>query len=408
MDATYDGGGWTLAAVSSDDGQDTWTWNNRHYWDTDTTVFGSLDELNKDYKSIGLHSLVAEEMLFIHSPSTIWALYPDITSTGQSLSEIIEDIGGPADLIEDDGFPISDGTFLTSDLSSMCSTNLFFNANDLDTSPSEDSYGPVWSAEHNNGCPFDDPAISSLGPDASAPTVEVWSGHEEAGTGFGTGFGWALDLNTGTSSAAENYMWVLVRRGEEEPALSCLDILESGYSTGDGTYWIDPDGTGAFEAYCDMTTDGGGWTAFFTNTNGASNVFDYFENNTVNCTSPASQCMRPLPNTVDTSYGLGIRCDTTMISAAMNSDLVDYFQNGTQHQWVTLSGTSIIDGSLDADIEAFWTGTEGLANPGWMVGQDGTVSPNPSTTFASSYLDPAFDYCNATPDMSSTIHLFYR
>ena len=40
MDETYDGGGWTLVAVSSDDGQDM-EWNNRNYWDTDTTTFGS-------------------------------------------------------------------------------------------------------------------------------------------------------------------------------------------------------------------------------------------------------------------------------------------------------------------------------------------------------------------------------
>lgn len=44
---------------------------------------------------------------------------------------------------------------------------------------------------------------------------------------------------------------------------NCLDILESGGSTGDGTYLIDPDGSGgaeAFEVLCDMTSDGGGFT----------------------------------------------------------------------------------------------------------------------------------------------------
>lgn len=48
-----------------------------------------------------------------------------------------------------------------------------------------------------------------------------------------------------------------------EPGLSCLDILNRGASTGDGVYWIDPDGGGgnaAFQCQCDMTTDGGGWT----------------------------------------------------------------------------------------------------------------------------------------------------
>jgi hypothetical protein len=44
------------------------------------------------------------------------------------------------------------------------------------------------------------------------------------------------------------------------PGLSCQDILEAGHSSGDGSYWIDPTGSVPFEVYCDMSTDGGGWT----------------------------------------------------------------------------------------------------------------------------------------------------
>jgi hypothetical protein len=44
------------------------------------------------------------------------------------------------------------------------------------------------------------------------------------------------------------------------PGLSCREILDNDASVVDGTYWIDPNGTGAFEAYCDMTQDDGGWT----------------------------------------------------------------------------------------------------------------------------------------------------
>jgi hypothetical protein len=202
---TRDGGGWTLVAISANDGQNTWTWNNRLLWSTNTTLIGSPTVLNKDFKSAALHVMPFKDLLFVHAPSDVWASYYAVGDGKQSLAQRI---GGYANVVcwqPGQGFPLSAGTLKAG--GKLCSSNLFFNAHDHDGNATQcgdddPTFGPSWSASNNGTCPFDDPGLSGgLGPQQANPTVE------QAPVGFGFG----LNLNSGANGSGANRMSVWVR-----------------------------------------------------------------------------------------------------------------------------------------------------------------------------------------------------
>jgi hypothetical protein len=215
-DMTRNGGGWTLAMVSSDDGLMTWTWSRRALMTTDQTLIGNVNQRNRDFKSRALHASPFRDLLFVHAPSGVWAAYGGVGNGSTSAASFMNSISAPVcnRALAGNGYEMTAGTLTAVATSGrrICDTDLYFHQGDFEgpvqsvwycraaDSYQNSTYGPGWNLGDNNGCPFDDPSFASFGPDVLS-AVEM----------RGEGFGYALGLSTGAAGTATNYIQMYVR-----------------------------------------------------------------------------------------------------------------------------------------------------------------------------------------------------
>jgi hypothetical protein len=89
-----------------------------------------------------IHYVAMSELLFVHHPSFIWAVYSDLDSGPVDLATYIHEIGGPISYGISAGIRMTRGT-LTAD-EDLCSADLYFNPVDGDGS-GQNAWGPAWS-----------------------------------------------------------------------------------------------------------------------------------------------------------------------------------------------------------------------------------------------------------------------
>jgi hypothetical protein len=249
------------------------------------------------------------------------------------------------------------------------------------------------------------------GTGGAAPTGA--GGGSDASTGQGGAAGGAIDAGSDTRADVA----ITDGGGDAGDAgvlpVSCQAIKQQTPGATSGVYTIAPLSGTSQSVFCEMVSDGGGWTAFYIGDNGQAPGGAHFETAADACPDPANSCLRRLPITVDATRDFAVKCGASVVKFKLGSLALDYLRNGLEHGWQPLTNAVTIDIGIvgKANLVAnLWTGGT-TANYGWIVSGPGadTSAAVLANTFANGYTtNTSWNFCNGVADASSRVMLFYR